>query len=563
MLLNLHVKNFAIIDEIDIDFSEGLNILTGETGAGKSIILGSLNIALGAKADKDFIRSGCEYALVEITFRADSKEVIDKLSEYDIIPENDEVLIQRKIMPTRSVFKVNSENVTVSAIKDIACVLIDVYGQHDYQNLLNQRKHIEILDSFCKNDFEKALEKYKKTYAEYLELKKISESPEIDEVKREREMSLLEYQINEIEEASLKENEEEEVKERLSVLENASKIQNTLMSVKGLINENEGNASDSVDASLRELSGISNLDSNLGELFEDLNTISALISDFERKIGRMAEDYEANEEELDRYRARFDLINSLEKKYGRTISDVLEYLDEKNKELDELKDYEIKRIKVLEDFENIKEELKKEAGELTKLRKKYAVQFEKAIINNLTDLNFNQSEFKVVISESEDYRPNGKDKVSFEISVNPGEPLKPLESISSGGELSRIMLALKTCGADNGNLQTYIFDEIDSGISGVTAWKVAKKLAVLSLNNQIICITHLQQIASMADIHFEIRKEVSDDSRTNTYIDRLDEEGEIKEIARMLGDEFDSDKFRENAIEIKKQAMDFKKQISE
>ena len=561
MLLNLHVKNFAIIDEIDMDFSEGLNILTGETGAGKSIILGSLNIALGAKADKDLIRTGCEYALVEITFLAKEKEVIDKLNEYDIIPEDGEVLIQRKITPTRSVFKVNSENVTAAVIKDIASVLIDVYGQHDYQNLLNQRKHIEILDSYGDDDLNKALSEYKNTYSEYLKLKALTQSPEIDEVKREREISLLEYQIKEIEEASLKIGEEEEIEERLKVLENASKIQNSLNMVKGIINENEGNVSDMIDVSLREMSQIASFDDNLNSLFEDLNSVSAMISDIERNAGRLLDNYSPDEEELYRTRERFDLINNLERKYGRTIEDVLNYFEEKQKELNELIDYETKREEVLKAFEKIKADLEKDAGKLTKIRKKTAEKFEKEIIENLTDLNFNQNEFKVEITPLDDYSPNGIDRVGFCISLNPGESVKPLENVSSGGELSRIMLALKTAGADKNNSQTYIFDEIDAGISGVTAWKVAKKLALLSLNHQIICITHLQQIASMADIHFEIRKEISDNSRTETIIEKLDKEGEIREISRMLGDEFESEKFRENAIEIKKQAMDYKNEI--
>ena len=561
MLLNLHVKNFAIIDEIDIDFSEGLNILTGETGAGKSIILGSLNIALGAKADKDLIRTGCEYALVEITFLAKEKEVIDKLNEYDIIPEDGEVLIQRKITPTRSVFKVNSENVTAAVIKDIASVLIDVYGQHDYQNLLNQRKHIEILDSYGDDDLNKALSEYKNTYSEYLKLKALTQSPEIDEVKREREISLLEYQIKEIEEASLKIGEEEEIEERLKVLENASKIQNSLNMVKGIINENEGNVSDMIDVSLREMSQIASFDDNLNSLFEDLNSVSAMISDIERNAGRLLDNYSPDEEELYRTRERFDLINNLERKYGRTIEDVLNYFEEKQKELNELIDYETKREEVLKAFEKIKVDLEKDAAKLTKIRKKTAEKFEKEIIENLTDLNFNQNEFKVEITPLDDYSPNGIDRVGFCISLNPGESVKPLENVSSGGELSRIMLALKTAGADKNNSQTYIFDEIDAGISGVTAWKVAKKLALLSLNHQIICITHLQQIASMADIHFEIRKEISDNSRTETIIEKLDKEGEIREISRMLGDEFESEKFRENAIEIKKQAMDYKNEI--
>jgi DNA repair protein RecN (Recombination protein N) len=560
MLLNLHVKNFALIDEIDIDFSKGLNILTGETGAGKSIVLGSLAIALGAKADKDCIRTGEEYALVEITFTADTEEVKNKLIENDISLENDEIIIQRKITPLRSVFKLNSQTVTVSVIKDIASALIDIYGQHDYQNLLNSRKHIEILDSFAKDSAD-AVSGYKKTYAEYLRLKALAESPEVDEVRREREISLLEYQINEIKSAALKPNEEAEVEERLKVLENAYKIQSTLSLIKDMMYDYESSAGEMINKSIREMSAISSYDSVLGEMFDELNNIYSLVSDFERETMGVLEDYAPNEEELDRLRERYNLINELERKYGRTIENVLEYLDDKEKELENLQDYAIKRESILKDYEKAKDALKKSADALTEVRKKTAKSFEKAITEGLSDLNFNQSSFNVAITEANDYTSNGIDKVNFEISTNPGEPLKPLENVSSGGELSRIMLAIKTVGAKSDNTETLIFDEIDAGISGVTAWKVAKKLALLSKDHQIICITHLQQIAAMADIHFEIKKTVSDDSRTNTYIEVLDEEGEIKEIARMLGDESGSDKFLDNASEIKKQALDYKKSI--
>ena len=560
MLLNLHVKNFALIDEIDIDFSKGLNILTGETGAGKSIVLGSLAIALGAKADKDCIRTGEEFALVEITFTADTDEVRRKLIENDISLENDCVLIQRKITPLRSVFKLNSQTVTVSVIKDIASVLIDIYGQHDYQNLLNSRKHIEILDSFAK-DIADASSGYKKTYSEYLRLKELAESPEIDELKREREISLLEYQINEIKSAALKVNEEEEVEERLKVLENAYKIQSTLSLVKDIMYDYESSAGEMINKSIREMSAISSYDSALGDLFDELNNIYSLVSDFERETVGLLEDYAPNEEELNRLRERYNLINELERKYGRTVENVLEYLGDKEKELEALEDYALKRESILKDYEKVKEALKKAADGLSEVRKKTAASFEKAITEGLSDLNFNQSSFKVAITEASYYTANGKDKVNFEISTNPGEPLKPLENVSSGGELSRIMLAIKTVGAKSDNTETLIFDEIDAGISGVTAWKVAKKLALLSKDHQIILITHLQQIAAMADVHFEIKKIVSDNSRTNTYIDVLDKEGEIKEIARMLGDESGSESFLENANEIKKQALDYKKSI--
>ena len=562
MLLNLHVKNFALIDEIDVDFSNGLNILTGETGAGKSIILGSLGLALGAKADKDCIRSGSDFALFEITFSIDNDEIKQKLDENDISYEADEILIQRKITAQRSVFKINSQTVNAAVIKDIASSLIDIYGQHDYRDLLNSRKHIEILDSFSYDEkFKDISTDYKNTYNEYLRLKSLCESPEVDEVKREREISLLEYQINEIEAASLKSGEEEEVEEKLKVQENASKIQNILGTLNMALYEGEGSASEQIDMSLRELSSISSFDDKLSSLFEELNDISARISDFERENKRLMDDYSPNEEELYFLRERFDLINELERKYGSNIDEVIAYCEQKKAEMEELVGYEEKRKKILLDYDKIQKKLSDASDKLSKLRKEKALKFEKEISESLSDLNFSQSEFKVGFAETPSYTASGKDKVNFEISTNKGEPLKPLENVSSGGELSRIMLALKTVGANKDNINTLIFDEIDAGISGVTAWKVAKKLALLSKDHQVICITHLQQIAAMADIHYEIVKSVSDNSRTNTFISKLDDEGKIKEISRMLGDEFNSDKFRDNALEIIKQAGEYKNNI--
>lgn len=560
MLLNLHVKNFALIDEIDIDFNEGLNILTGETGAGKSVILGSLNIAMGAKAEKDIIRTGCEYALVEVLFSVD-KNTRDTLTDMGVSFEDDTLLVQRKIMPQRNVFKVNGETFNASFVRLVSELLIDVYGQHDYQNLLNSKNHIDIFDSYLPDSFEDSLNDYKNTYKEYLRIKKELDAPLIDDQAREREIALLTYQINEIEEASLKADEEENVETRLKVLENASKIQGSLGAVNNLISGEYSSASGSVDEALRELSSISHYDDNLEKLCESLNSISEMISDFSREADNLYNEYSPDEAELVTLRERYELINDLERKYGRTIEEVLKYRDDKEIELNNLRDLKEVREKLERDYDVCKADMEKKAGKISSLRVKASSSFNAAIEESLKDLNFNQSRFEVNISESPDYTNMGKDNVKFTISVNPGEALKALESVSSGGELSRIMLALKTVSASKDEVKTMIFDEIDAGISGTTAWQVAKKLALLSRSHQVICITHLQQIASMADAHFKIEKEVTDNERTSTYINLLDKDGEIAEISRMLGDEEASDTFKDNALEIKKRALDYKKTI--
>lgn len=560
MLLNLHVKNFALIDEIDIDFNEGLNILTGETGAGKSVILGSLNIAMGAKAEKDIIRTGCEFALVEVLFSVD-EDTKNSLTDMGVSFEDDTLLIQRKIMTGRNVFKVNGETFNASFVRSVSELLIDVYGQHDYQNLLNSKNHIDIFDSYLGDSFDQSLNDYKNTYKEYLSIKKELDAPLIDDQAREREISLLEYQINEIEEASLKADEEENVETRLKVLENASKIQGSLGTINNLISGEYSSASGSVDEALRELSGISHFDDNLEKLCDTLNSISDMLTDFSREADDLYNEYSPDESELNTLRERYELINDLERKYGRTIEEVLKYHDDKETELKELRDLKDVREKLEKDFDRCKDDLAKKADKISSLRKKATASFNSSIEESLKDLNFNQSKFEVNITDTADYTNMGKDNVKFTISVNPGEALKALESVSSGGELSRIMLALKTVSASSDEVKTMIFDEIDAGISGTTAWQVAKKLALLSKSHQVICITHLQQIASMADAHFKIEKEVTDDERTSTYINLLDKDGEIAEISRMLGDEQASDTFKDNALEIKKRALDYKKTI--
>ena len=347
MLLNLHVKNFALIDEIDIDFNEGLNILTGETGAGKSVILGSLNIAMGAKAEKDVIRTGCEFALVEVLFSVD-KNTKDTLTEMGVSFDEDTLLVQRKITPQRSVFKVNGETFNATFVRSVSELLIDVYGQHDYQNLLNSKNHIDIFDSYLGDSFNDTLNDYKNTYKEYLRLKKELEAPLIDDQAREREIALLEYQINEIDEASLKEDEEENVETRLKVLENASKIQESLGNINNLISGEYSSASGSIDEALRELSGISHFDDNLEKLCDSLNSISEMITDFSREADNLYNEYSPDESELSMLRARYELINDLERKYGRTIEEVIKYRADKETELDKLRDLEFHSTQMLE-----------------------------------------------------------------------------------------------------------------------------------------------------------------------------------------------------------------------
>lgn len=558
MLLQLHVKNLAIIDEVEVDFTEGLNILTGETGAGKSVILGSIHLALGAKADKDSIRDGAEYALVELVFQVENEEQKKKIEALDLPVEEDGVVIlQRKISPARSVFKVCGETVSASVLKELAPILLDIYGQHDYQSLLQDKKHLDILDSFGDKTLAEQKALLKEEYAKYLDLKKAYDTPEMSPEQRERELSFARFEVDEIEKAKLVPGELEELESNLRKMENSGKVKEGLVRVLQLLKEEDSSCENSLNRALREMSHLSALDDDMAELEERMTEVDSLLRDLSRDLNFALEADDFDEREFVRVRERVDLINHLQIKYGKSIEQILNYAEERKAYIYRLENAveESERIgKELADKEALLEEY---AKTLRKLRQAEAVKLEKEIVEALHDLNFMQAEFAVSFEEAEQVGANGKDKVVFMISTNPGEKLRPLSAVASGGELSRIMLAIKTISAKRDDINTLIFDEIDSGISGKTAWKVSEKLGILAKSHQVICITHLPQIAAMADSHYCIEKS-EQNGKTFTNIMPLNEDGALNEVARLLGGEVITDAVLENARELKIQAQNTK-----
>lgn len=558
MLLQLHVKNLAIIDEVEVDFTEGLNILTGETGAGKSVILGSIHLALGAKADKDSIRDGAEYALVELVFQVENEEQKKKIEALDLPVEEDGVVIlQRKISPARSVFKVCGETVSASVLKELAPILLDIYGQHDYQSLLQDKKHLDILDSFGDKTLAEQKAILKEEYAKYLDLKKAYDTPEMSPEQRERELSFARFEVDEIEKAKLVPGELEELESNLRKMENSGKVKEGLVRVLQLLKEEDSSCENSLNRALREMSHLSALDDDMAELEERMTEVDSLLRDLSRDLNFALEADDFDEREFVRVRERVDLINHLQIKYGKSIEQILNYAEERKAYIYRLENAveESERIgKELADKEALLEEY---AKALRKLRQAEAVKLEKEIVEALHDLNFMQAEFEVSFEEAEQVGANGKDKVVFMISTNPGEKLRPLSAVASGGELSRIMLAIKTISAKRDDINTLIFDEIDSGISGKTAWKVSEKLGILAKSHQVICITHLPQIAAMADSHYCIEKS-EQNGKTVTNIMPLKENGALNEVARLLGGEVITDAVLENAKELKIQAQNTK-----
>ena len=555
MLLNVSVKNLALIKESDIYFKDGMNILSGETGAGKSIIIGSINIALGGKVNKEMVRSGEDHAMVELVFKVDRESTRKKIEDAGVNLEDGEVIVTRKIVNGRSITKVNGETFPVSALRDITALLIDIHGQHDHQSLLKVDKHIGILDEFAAADISDVKNDVLKAYNAYVDAKNELEMFDMDEEQRIRECEFYNFEINEITDADLTIGEDNDIEESFKKVANMKKILESVSVVHNVMNGDTGeNVLDMLGRAVSEMASVSDYDDSLKDIYNQLVSIEDLCSSVSRDVSEYADSSEFDEERAKELEERLDLINHLKLKYGNTIEKILEYRDEKQQKLELLENYDIKKKQAQQKLDETEKILDKKCEKLSSLRKKYAVDFEKRVVETLEDLNFLQVKFKVDFKKSGTYSANGNDKAEFMISTNPGEPLMPLAKIASGGELSRIMLGIKTIMAGQDDIDTLIFDEIDTGISGRTAQKVAEQMKLLSKKHQIICITHLPQIAAMADNHLKIEK-TSEGNETSTKIYPLDEEKSVEELARMLGGAEITETVMQNAREMKKLAI--------
>ena len=558
MLRNLHVKNLALIDEMEVEFEEGLNILTGETGAGKSLIIGSINMALGQKVPKEMIKEGADYALVELIFEVKSEDTIRRLQEMDIFPEDGMVIMSRKITGGRSVAKINSESISAAKVKEAAQLLIDIHGQHEHQSLTGKKMQLALLDDYAKEETQKVKAEVKKRYEEYSSILKELEEKDIDKEQQQRELSFLEFEIQELEDACLREGEDEELEKTYRKMLNGKKIAEACGAAYRLTSENGESASDQIGRALREISAVTSCDAELQPLEEQLEQLDGLLNDFNRDMSSYLSGLEFEEEDFYETEKRLDELNHLKSKYGDTIEKVLEAKEEKIQRRDELLDYDAYLNQLKEQKKASEESLEKASKKLSKIRKKYAKELCRQVTEHLLDLNFETVDLSMEFEQTTHFTSNGYDEVEFLISTNPGETPKPLGKIASGGELSRIMLALKTVLANNDEIETLIFDEIDTGISGRTAQKVSEKMDLIGRNHQVICITHLPQIAAMADTHFLIEKTV-ESGRTTSKIHRLPQEESVAELARMLGGVSITETVLENAKEMKELAAKTKK----
>lgn len=548
MLLELQVKNLALIEQARIEFGEGLNILTGETGAGKSILIGSVNMALGGKVSRDSIRQGAENAYIELLFSVDSKEQREALEALDItVPEDGTLILSRRILPSRSISRINDETVTAVKLKQATSLLIDIHGQHEHQSLLHLHKHLEILDAYCRTEAESWKEKIAGEYRQYQALESRLSSMEGGLEERLREADFCRFEIQSIEEAALREGEEEELAARYRKLSHARRIAEELSEAYQALD------TDALSRAVRAVDQAAGYDPELKGIRDQAYDVESLVHDLAHGIQAYMADCVFDPEEFRQIEERLDTIHSIQSRYGNSVEAVFQALEEKKKRLEELENFDQIRLGLEKEKADLEKQLRKDCSRLTEIRSQAAARLAKRMRESLLDLNFLDVQFVMEVRQLDHFTSEGWDEAEFLISTNPGEPVKPLRAVASGGELSRIMLAIKTVLADTDQIPTLIFDEIDTGISGRTAQKVSEKLKEISRTHQVICITHLPQIASMADCHFEIEKSVRE-GKTVTQICRLGQEESIRELARLLGGAQITDAVLKNAREMKELA---------
>ena len=552
MLDRLMVKDLALIEKSVVEFGPGLNILTGETGAGKSILLGSIQLALGQKANKDMIRHGSEQALIELSFSlGEEKEAELKELEEDLEIEEGSLIIRRKISEKKSENRVNDLSVTLAKLREISGELLDLHGQHEHHSLLKEGAHLAILDSFMTRRGGRILSEVKEAYENYREKKKKVEAYSLPEEERKRELDFLQFELEELSSANLKPGEEEQLSKDYAVYENRDRLKSLLLRVQ------EELADRDFHGPVKNLEEAVTFDESLKNVLDTAYELEAVGEDCLRAVEHYLDHSEMDEEKFFLLGERLDTIRSLMMKYGGTEEKALAALSQKEERLRFLTDYEKEKALMEEALARSEEELREKAERLSLERQKTAKELEERIQQEMQELGFLDTRFTFRFEKKREISEKGLDEVESYVSLNPGEPLRPLREVGSGGELSRIMLSIKTVLADTDAVPTLIFDEIDTGISGRTAEKVGEKLEKIAKNHQVILITHLPQIAAKADRHFLIEKNVQE-GKTKTEIHALNEEASVKELARLLGGEELTEAALQNARSLKAKAKEKK-----
>ncbi len=560
MLLNVHIKNIALIDDANVNFTDNLNILTGETGAGKSIIMGALKIGMGDKLPKDIVREADKEGFCQLLFLVDDEQVQDQIRALGVEPSEDgEILITRRILNSRTINTINDMAVTAAKLREVSALLIDMHTQHQQQSLLKKAEHMKLLDKFGRNSIDPLKYNVARLHAEYVSLVKQMESLSMDEAERSRRAEFLKYQIAEIESANVKPGEDDDIEHQYNRMVNSRDIvasASEVYSVTGY--ENSSSAGNEIGRVLGNLKGIKELDDEIDGLYGQLENIDALLNDFNVELSNYMQSMNFDDSEFREVESRLDVINDIKGKYGSTIDDVNHYLEDSKAEYEKLSEYDEYIADLSGKIDKAKTAMLDAAEKLSDERKRQAELMCKEIRSALADLSFMEVNFDMVFDRLAECTSNGIDDCYFVISTNVGEKMRPLYDVASGGELSRIMLAVKSCMAAEDNIGTLVFDEIDVGISGRAAQAVAEKMALISRRHQVISITHLPQIAAMADSHYLIEKS-ADAGKTVTRIVRLSEAESVAEIARLLGGATITDAVMSNALEMKQMAEKTKK----
>ncbi len=530
MLTNLHIENIAIIDSLDVEITSGFVVLTGETGAGKSIIIDAINMLLGERVSRDMVRTGEKKAFVSAVFTDIDESICNKLEELGYGSDTEVILSRELSVEGKSVARINGRPVSVSILREIGTKLVNIHGQHDNTALLDPEVHIYYLDKYAKNETVK--NEYYEAYCKAIGIKRKIEALSANESEKEKRIEILKYHINEIETAALKENEDKQLEKRQEILANSEKILESLNSVKNLLSNDDVNVHDMIASCIRESKLLSRYDNSQNYINEKLIDVSENINEIIENLNQYSDKLDFDPNELELIEERLDLIHRLKMKYGESIEAIFDYLVNAQKELESIEFSDVLLQDLTEEFKIAKAEMRAKSQALTATRVEAAAKLEIAMIETLSFLEMPKVRFAVNIKNKK-FDKTGSDEVEFLLSANVGEDLKPLNKIASGGELSRIMLSIKNVLADN-SIQTMIFDEVDTGISGKAAQKVAIKLKEMSACGQVLVITHLAQIAAYADTHFKIVKETVND-RTHTVLTQLSYEERRQELARIMG----------------------------
>jgi len=537
MLLQLNIKNFALIENLSISFDKGFNVFTGETGAGKSILIDAISYVLGSKFNKDLIRTGENKTCVEAVFTIENEKICEVLKELSIDYE-DLIIIERETFQSgKSIIKVNGKAILIASLKRITSLLLDIHGQHENQNMLDPLSHVVYLDYFIEDKINDELQKYGALYERLNSIRTRINALSGSSGDEEKVIDFIRYQINEIQKAKLSIGEDEELQERSSVLSNAEKISGTLNRVyEALYEGNDHNSCifDSLAAVIRDLNSIESHHQDIKKFSQGIQDIYYSLEGVIEEIRDFRGGLYYDENELEEINSRIFQISGLKKKYGKSIREILDYLDKLSVQYDET----VNRAEIIEKLKKeesgVFKDAMAQAEVIHKIRCEASESLVKRMQKELSYIGLGKSVFQVDIEKTGKLQPKGSDKVQFLISTNPGEPVKPLEKVVSGGELSRIMLALKTIFVDKDNIPSVIFDEIDTGVSGRIAQSVSEKMYEVSVDHQVFCVTHLPQIASMSDNHYHVSKETRN-GKTYTDVSILDRAGKELEIARMIG----------------------------